>query len=71
MRIFMTAVGFEPVRMRRHRLALQSTAPLHVHLILLCFYLKVLFCSTCMQCRNYLAVISYINLLQYISIKFK
>ena len=28
MRFFMTDVGFEPVRMRRRRLALQSTAPL-------------------------------------------
>ena len=28
MRFFMPDVGFEPVRMRRRRLALQSTAPL-------------------------------------------
>ena len=28
MRFFMTDVGFEPVRMRRRRLALQSMAPL-------------------------------------------
>ena len=28
MRFFMTDMGFEPVRMRRRRLALQSTAPL-------------------------------------------